>query len=329
MSSPNRPRCWLVMSGGARILVQDRGLVLGRLPSCDVVLSDPHASSRHAVITPTVNGLELVALGRNPTSVNGAPVDRNALLENGDVLELPGATFTVDVDRSTSWSRQAWVVELPDGSWYAIRQLPFIVGGGRSDHLEVPGWPERLLTFHLVQGELAVELGADAELCGEPIPEGAVELVEPRDEVRSGGTTVRFLLADGSDGDSTKIDAGASLPTSARFEFLPNGGRLHLHFGPDAEVVVELSELRARLVASLLDPPGEYQAGDFLPDEVLIPSIWSRGSSRGRTDLNLLVHRTRKNLLDAGINPVAVLVRARKGGATSFRLAPGAEVAVG
>jgi hypothetical protein len=61
---------------------------------------------------------------------------------------------------------------------------------------------------------------------------------------------------------------------------------------------------------------------------MVIKSIWAGQPGRGRTDLNVLIHRTRKDLLTAGINPAAVLARARKGGATSFRLAKDAAVSV-
>ena len=73
--------------------------------------------------------------------------------------------------------------------------------------------------------------------------------------------------------------AGAKLPTRAIFEFMPNGGRLELHFITETPVRVELSELRARLVAALLSPPGDWGPGEHVPDENLIPAIWP-GSRR-------------------------------------------------
>ena len=99
-------------------------------------------------------------------------------------------------------------------------------------------------------------------------------------------------------------------------------------FADGATHTVDLAELRANLVAALLTPPRPYKAGELIPDDVLAPAIWPGQQERGRTDLNLLLHRTRKNLLRAGINPSVVLARAKKGGATCFRLSPGAHVVV-
>ena len=90
-----------------------------------------------------------------------------------------------------------------------------------------------------------------------------------------------------------------------------------------------LPEMRARLIATLLKPPGEYQAGEDIPDEVLIPSIWPGQKIRNRTDLNQLIHRTRKDLVKAGVDPHAVLERVGRVGATRFRLAADATVHFG
>ena len=70
------------------------------------------------------------------------------------------------------------------------------------------------------------------------------------------------------------------------------------------------------------------ETGVFVPDDVLLTSIWPGNANRGRTDLNVLIHRTRKSLMNAGVNPSAVLARARQGRATAFHLAPAAKVEV-
>ena len=321
------PRCWLVRENGARILVKDRGLLMGRLPDNDIVLSDRRASSSHALVTATLRGLEVVSLGRNPTRVNEQVVQGRAVLEHGSVLEVPGGRFRVHVEAGRGWSHHAWVVEHPDGGQYGLRRLPFQIGGGDSDDLTVDGWPEAAVRFDVAQGALAVELDAGGELSGETLPSGAVEALESGDTVTIAGISVR-VLSSAASGDETVLSQQALLPTKARFEFLPNGGRLEVGFADGATHTVELAELRANLVAALLTPPRPYEAGELIPDEVLAPAIWPGQQERGRTDLNLLLHRTRKNLLRAGINPSVVLARAKKGGATCFRLAPGAHVVV-
>lgn len=300
---------------------------MGRLPDNDIVLTDRRASSSHALVTTTIRGLEVVSLGRNPTRVNGKVVQGRAVLGQGDELELPGGKFTVQIEKGRGWSDHAWVIEHPDGGRYGLRQLPFQLGGATDDHLVVDGWPAGAVRFDVAQGALAVELEAEASLSGELLPAGAVEALESGDTVTIGGRSVRVLSSAGS-GEDTVLAPQAQLPTRARFQFLPNGGRLEVGFADGTTHTVDLAELRANLVAALLTPPKPYKAGELIPDDVLAPAIWPGQQERGRTDLNLLLHRTRKNLLRVGINPTIVLARAKKGGATCFRLAPGAHVIV-
>jgi hypothetical protein len=324
-----RPAIWLVRDTGARLRVPARGLILGRRADCDVVLQDKRASQHHAMLTPTLHGLEVIALGRNPTKVDGRAVDRQAVVKHGQAVEVPGGLFMVHAPNERRGAlAPAWVATHPDGNVYGVRQLPYSIGGGPEDDLQVRGWPPGALCFYGVQGAMAVEVGGAVALNGDELEVGAVEVVEPGDVFSAGGVEVRVDDARARDGESTDMRARSPHPIEVLFEFLPNGGRLHLHFDDGEKMVVELAELRARLVAALLTPSGGYEAGEYIPDEVLLTSIWPGNTSRGRTDLNVLIHRTRKSLMKSGINPSAVIARARQGRATSVRLAPGAKVTV-
>ncbi len=304
-------------------------LLVGRDPSCDVVLDKPEASRRHALISWTSRGLEVLPLGRNRILVNGQEVEGVAFVDEGDTIEFPGAELLVAERPPKKETEGSWVIQHPDGGFYGVRHLPMTLGGGEGDDLFVPDWPETALTLHGAQGLLAVETRVDVIFNKhERLRAGSIETCETEDCYEIGGSRVylRQPTLEGQRSSTVVLPAGW-LPRKAHFEFLPRGGRLQLEFSGGSPVTVQLSELRSLLVAALLSPQGGYTAGDFVPDEVLIPSIWSGRSVRGRTDVNILVHRTRKNLLAAGVNP-AVLVRAPKGGSTSFRLAPNARVIV-
>jgi hypothetical protein len=327
--NPGRPAVWLVRDSGARLRVPARGLVLGRRADCDIVLQDKRASQHHCILIPTLQGLEVIALGRNPTKVDGRAVERNAFVRHGQAVEVPGGLFMVHAPgERRAAGAQAWVAVHPDGHAYGVRQLPYTVGGGPEDDLQVRGWPAGALCFYGVQGALAVEVAGPVLLNGDELEPGAVEVVEPGDIFGVAGVELRIDDARARDGESTDMRARSPHPIDVLFEFLPNGGRLHLEFDDGEKMVVELAELRARLVAALLSPAGGYEAGEFIPDEVLLTSIWPGNTARGRTDLNVLIHRTRKSLMKSGINPSAVIARARQGRATSARLAPGAKVTV-
>lgn len=319
---------WLQRTQGATLAVPGRGVVLGRRPDCDVVLASPKASSVHAIVTPTLDGLELLVLGRNPTTVDGDRVQGRALLRDGAVLALPGGEFTVALGATRTWSARPWTLLHPDGQRYALRRLPFALGGSTRDHLLVPGWPDGAVEFHAAEGAVAAEFHAAGTLNDTPLSAGAVEIIEDEDRLLFRGVEVQVRSARPRERTPTVL-AGTTGLTVARFEFLPNGGRLTIQ--TDAQtppLTLELPELRGRLIAALLSPPSTYEAGDLIPDELLIPAIWSANADRTRVDLNVLIYRTRKALLKAGINPARVIARARVGGATRIQLAAGARVEV-
>ncbi len=328
--STDRPGVWLVRDTGARLRITARGVLIGRREDCDIVIDDPRASHHHALLTPTTRGLELVALGRNPTKVDGRRVDRQAIVQHGQAIEVPGGVFMVHApfDRRPRHPEPAWTVIHPDGNTYGIRQLPFTIGGVDADNLIIEGWPAAALCFYPVQGGMAVELTAQAQMNDDELEPGSVEVVDSDDMFTISGQSITLRDASGGGEDSTQMRPRSPHPTEVLFEFLPNGGRILLGFADGDRMTVSLPELRARLLAALLGPPGDYQPGEYIPDEVLLTSIWPGNTGRGRTDLNVLIHRTRKSLMNAGINPSAVLARARQGRATSFKLAPGAKVEV-
>ena len=292
-----------------------------------MVLLDRQASAIHLSILPTVEGLEVTVLGRNPTMVNGQPIQGRLLLAPGDAIDVPGARYVVECERPELWKQATWIVEGLGGR-YGLKQLPATIGGGTEDDLQIPGWPPNALRLSSAQGDLAIEFGADGVHRREPQPEGAVVGVEHGDEFAFGDTAIRLFLAFGE--AETTVSGGSSAPPDdVHFRFLPNGGMVDLRWStPGWSVSVQLPELRARLVAALLRPPSPYRIGDFIPDEVLIRAIWSAQANKGRTDLNLLLHRTRQLLLQAGVNPVGLLVRPPQGGSVCFRLASGARVLI-
>jgi len=319
---------WLHRVDGGTLAIPERGLVLGRRDDCDAVLASPEASQVHALLTPTLDGLELFAVGRNPTLVDGTPIRGRRILPDGCRLELPGGSYRVEVCKGRTWSDRAWCIEHPDGQRYALRRLPFRIGGGRGDHLVVEGWPDGAVAFLAAGGAVAAELRVDARLNGVEAPAGTVELIEAWDRFEVAGKVVSVRAGGAESRDTTVLLAHLG-PKEVRFRFEPTGARLELRYADeDGVLTAELPELRARLVATLLQPPGNYQAGDAVPDDRLIPSIWSARAERGRTDLNVLIYRLRKDLMRAGINPARLVERARNGGSTRVLLAPGAVVRV-
>jgi hypothetical protein len=199
------------------------------------------------------------------------------------------------------------------------------MGGGPDDEVLLEGLPSGAASFTVVGGALFVDLGVDATVDGEMWEAGTVAALSAGATLTVGPLTVVARAAVPAGGATTP--ALANDPArEAHFEFLPVGGRLRLCF-PSREIALDLSELRARLVAVLLAPPGDLEAGSMVPDEILLEKIWPR-KNKQRTDLNTLVHRLRRTLLRHGVHPSAVLHRAPQGGSLQLRLAEDAHVSV-
>lgn len=64
-------------------------IVLGREPSCDVVVADRQISRFHARLTPTTEGVILEDLGsKNGTHHNGMPLTAPVVLQDGDIVAV-------------------------------------------------------------------------------------------------------------------------------------------------------------------------------------------------------------------------------------------------
>ncbi|MGH9044676.1 MAG: FhaA domain-containing protein [Acidimicrobiales bacterium] len=87
----------LVLPGGGRVRVEDEPLVIGRTPDCDVVLSDPNVSRRHAEIIRVNDAFFLRDLGStNGTKLNGGPI-REGYLNTGDNITVGSTTLVFEM----------------------------------------------------------------------------------------------------------------------------------------------------------------------------------------------------------------------------------------
>jgi len=81
----------LVLPDGGRVQIGESPVGIGRLAECDIVLSDPNVSRRHAEVRRQGSGFAVFDLGStNGTKVNGAGVKQRRLAD-GDEITV-GAT---------------------------------------------------------------------------------------------------------------------------------------------------------------------------------------------------------------------------------------------
>lgn len=82
----------LVFADGSRVELTDEQVIIGRLPTCAVAITDPKASREHCAVRPAPDGYSVVDLGStNGTLVNNVRI-REQELRDGDVIAI-GATL--------------------------------------------------------------------------------------------------------------------------------------------------------------------------------------------------------------------------------------------
>jgi hypothetical protein len=323
-----RVRCVVNVPDGPSRRVGPNGLLIGRKQDCDVVSTDPSVSRRHALVRLTTDGAELVPLGRGPLEVNGKKCERPTALEDGDRLTVPGLVLDVRIDaqRPEKSAPASWRLERERGGSFGIVHSPFSLGGADSDDLIIKRWPDHALRFHLAQGELYLEATAPkATRNGAEVEPGGMDILAVGDVIAFKKEAFRVSQAAR---DATTAVAGLhDLPTRVVIEILPRGGRVVFAMA-DGDRAVFLADRRLDLIVALLRPPEGFLPGDFIPDDVVRAIVWPRNPAVTRPEINVLISRCRRDLVEAGLAGARLLERAPGGGGTRIAIAPGATVTV-
>jgi hypothetical protein len=324
----HRIRCVVNVPDGPARRVGPTGLMIGRRPDCDIVSSDPSASRRHALIRLAGASAELVPLGRGGVVVNGRMRERTVALCDGDALSVPGLQLGVRVE-ALAPDRVAdprWRLERDRGGSFGVVHSPFTIGGGQEDDLIVSRWPAHALRLHGAQGELYLEPAVDGVTRnGGAVARDAMEPLAAGDQF--GFRRECFHLRPAAHDTTTAVAGVQCLPSRVAIELLPRGGRA-LFATAAGDRSVFLSDRRLDLVIALLRPPEPYRAGDFIPDDVVCPIVWPRNPGVSRTEVNVLISRCRRDLIEAGLAGSRLIERAPGGGGTRFALAPGASISL-
>jgi pSer/pThr/pTyr-binding forkhead associated (FHA) protein len=91
----------IALATGATMTIPDTGVVLGRDPECDIVLSGRDVSRRHAEIRPSIQGYVLTDTSTSGTYVNRRRVDRAQVLGMGDVIRIGDEELRFEADAAT------------------------------------------------------------------------------------------------------------------------------------------------------------------------------------------------------------------------------------
>jgi hypothetical protein len=89
----------LLLFDGKRLMVGPTGATLGRSRECDVVLSDPNVSRKHAEIRPRGGSWIVTDLGStNGVSVNGRRINGPEVIKPGDEIELGTSVISFELE---------------------------------------------------------------------------------------------------------------------------------------------------------------------------------------------------------------------------------------
>ncbi len=306
------------------IRIGPAGIMLGRHRSCDLQLAAETASRRHALLRVVDTGVEMIVLGRQPVDVDGSAVTTSATLSDGALLGFPGLACRIRIERADDSIPVEYALRR-GGERFPLRTSPFVIGGDASANLTIDGWPRDALRLWVAQGELSADLGVPAVHGADPLEAGAHVELHDGDSLALLGHTFAIERAP-DDNASTVMVSGERRLKGVVLEPLPRGGRVTLTFG-DGDRTVYLPGRRYRIVAALVSPPPPLVAGDFVPDSELVPLVWNDTDEvGGRVEINVVLARTRQDLVAAGIAATRLLERAPGGRATRIVLAPGAVI---
>jgi hypothetical protein len=305
-------RGFLDLPDGMAIRIGPAGLLVGRHRSCDLQLAAETASRRHALLRVAETGVEMIVLGRHSVDVNGQPVTTSAMLATTSRLDLPGLSCMVRVERSDDSIPVEYALRRGT-EYYPIRTSPFVIGGDTSANLAIEGWPREAARLWVAQGELSADIGDEH-----------VILHDGESFALHGHTFVIERALD--DSKSTVTLDGERRLKGVVLEPLPRGGRVTFNFS-DGDRTVYLPGRRYRLVAALVVPPAPLVPGDFVPDSELVPLVWNDTDEvGGRVEINVVLARTRHDLVAAGIGVTKLIERAPGGRATRLAVTPDAVI---
>ncbi len=310
------PRWFAIAPGGAALRIGPLGLVIGRHPSCDLVLDDPRISRRHLMLQPNGASVKAVALADGATTINGRVLDAPMTIGPDDVITLPdGSTLQVRPGGTSDIDHTPWAIELAPGQSATLHASSACVGGGWDDDVVIDGWPAGAIRVNNLGDNVElVAAVAGVAIDGVAIAADTSVTVGLGATIAIGSRAVRVVAS--APPDETTIAVHVVVPRAIELELLATGGRLTVSFGTPRTVL--LSERRFALAVALLVPAPPHRAGEFIADEVVLARVWPRKQGADRGDLNQLVHRLRGDLAAAGLDGARLVERLATGGATRF-----------
>lgn len=284
-----------------RQMLTSRPTLVGRAPECDIVLSDPSISRRHANLwvddtTPRLQDLD----SRNGTFLDGERVTGEVDVSPGQVIRL-GHHDAVRIQRAPITLRPAppmLVLEsLSSGLRIPVTPEPLRIGSSPEAHLRIEGHPAEVAVL-IRQGPDEVWLGMDDDL-EELALEEPFTVAGERYVVRKLPASPEVTIADDATGYDYRLDASLDEPGGpiARLRSPSSGARCEVTAENRAVLLYVLARRWATDAAAGIWHPDR----GWIDDDEVATGVWGKqGASR---PLKVLVCRVRQELREAGFDP--------------------------
>jgi len=91
----------IALATGTTIAIPPQGIIIGRAPDCDLVLTEREVSRRHATLRPSIQGYVLTDTSTAGTHVNRRRINGAQVLGMGDVIRIGSDEFRFEADAAT------------------------------------------------------------------------------------------------------------------------------------------------------------------------------------------------------------------------------------
>ena len=283
--------------------LEARPIRIGRALENDLVVTHPRVSAWHALVQPGADGLQVVDLqSSNGTEVNGDEIRQATAVHDGDTIELGGHVMLRVrhvVPPGDAAPGLALLEDRSAGTRWAFRGSQLVLGSGSDADIYIGGAIELRATVRLGEGDsLVVEEGGLSRMLrrGEVFEIGGHELVVPRESAEVARPRQTELSVPPYAATAT-LD-GATGPEVTLVDV--RDGRRHTVTSPVRATFLYL--LVREAVRDRADNTAAAESG-WLDNDRLRRELW--GAARHgqlRNNLQVLVHRARKELNEAGFD---------------------------
>lgn len=324
-------RWQLHFATGGRLNLRHGVTLVGRHPTCDVILQNSAISRRQLLLHARHDAVELVKLGRQAVHCGDDELTDEAYSAgDGAAITIGGVEFATLRADARADAPPRWLLSVDDGPALPLGRGVLILGGGPADHLNVDGWPAAALRLHAVEAGVIVERRRDAAAAlgdaDDPRFDGdGFARLGPEAPLWIGGRRLDVSPAQAHLRTSTALAADEAVVL--HLEPYGRGGVLTIDRGGERRSTY-LARLRFALLRALLVPAPPARPGDYLDTDQLCAAIWPDNQVKTEYDLNVLLHRLRQDLLRADFEVDALIERARGSGRIRAPIAGSATITV-